>query len=185
MTWIDVIDESEAEGRLKEIYEELKEKRGKIANIMKVHSLNPQAMKAHMNLYLTAMFSTSSLPRETCELIAVVVSKANKCEYCLAHHSEALNYYWEDMEKLKKWLEGANTPDLSRRNLQIVDYAVRLTKEPGEMTKTEVRKLKEVGLTDREIHDVTLIASYFNFVNRIAKGLGVQFSPEELKGYDY
>ncbi|NIQ05988.1 MAG: peroxidase-related enzyme [Candidatus Korarchaeota archaeon] len=185
MTWIDVIDESEAEGRLKEIYEKLKEKRGKIANIMKVHSLNPQAMKAHMDLYLTAMFTTSSLSRETCELIAVVVSKANECEYCLAHHTEALNYYWNDREKLKKWLEDVNTPDLPKRKLQIVDYAVRLTKAPGEMTKNEVRKLKEVGLTDREIHDVALIASYFNFVNRIAKGLGLHFSPEELKGYNY
>ncbi len=115
----------------------------------------------------------------------MVVSKANECEYCLAHHTEALNYYWNDREKLKKWLEDVNTPDLPKRKLQIVDYAVRLTKAPGEMTKNEVRKLKEVGLTDREIHDVALIASYFNFVNRIAKGLGLHFSPEELKGYNY
>jgi len=42
-----------------------------------------------------------------------------------------------------------------------------------------------VGLTDEEILSVNLVTSYFNFVNRIALGLGVEFSEEEIKGYKY
>jgi alkylhydroperoxidase family enzyme len=38
-------------------------------------------------------------------------------------------------------------------------------------------------LSDRDILDLTLIVGYFNFVNRIATGLGVEFSAEELSGY--
>ena len=40
-----------------------------------------------------------------------------------------------------------------------------------------------MGLSDRDILDVTLVTAYFNFVNRIALGLGVEFSETELKGY--
>ena len=53
MSWIEETDEADAGGRLAEIYAELIEKRGKVANILKVHSLNPAAMSNHMDLYMT------------------------------------------------------------------------------------------------------------------------------------
>ena len=40
-----------------------------------------------------------------------------------------------------------------------------------------------MGLSDKDILDLTLIVGYFNFVNRIALGLGVGWSAEELSGY--
>ena len=48
MAWINTIDEKEAKDELKEIYDEIKEKRRKISNIMKVHSLNPKTMKSQL-----------------------------------------------------------------------------------------------------------------------------------------
>lgn len=184
MGWIKEINESEADGSLKEVYEEIQEKRGKIANILKIHSLNPQAMRAHLELYLTAMFEAVSLERKKCELLAVVVSNANKCEYCLAHHSEALKHYWKNKERMKKWMSAFRS-ELSEKELHMVQYAVKLTKEPDSIRERDVEVLRELGFSDREIHDVVLITSYFNFVNRMALGLGVDFSPEELEGYKY
>jgi len=50
----------------------------------------------------------------------------------------------------------------------------------------EIKSLrKEIGLSDRNILDINLIASYFNFVNRIALGLGVKFSNDEIRGYKF
>jgi alkylhydroperoxidase family enzyme len=43
--------------------------------------------------------------------------------------------------------------------------------------------LRAEGLTDSDILDITLVVAYFNFVNRIALGLGVGFTLEELSGY--
>ena len=63
MSWINEIEVSEADGRLAEIYEELVEKRGKISNILKVHSLNPEAMSGHLDLYMTLLFGKSGLGR--------------------------------------------------------------------------------------------------------------------------
>ena len=63
MSWIDQIEISEADGRLTEIYEALVEKRGKVSNILKAHSLNPEAMAAHLDLYMNLMFGESGLSR--------------------------------------------------------------------------------------------------------------------------
>ena len=55
MSWIEEIDIDAAEGKLADIYAELIEKRGKVSNILKVHSLNPNAMGNHLDLYMTIM----------------------------------------------------------------------------------------------------------------------------------
>ncbi len=183
MAWIKVIDESEAEGKLREIYQELKRERGKVANIMKVHSLNPPAMEAHMILYLGLMFGESELTREERELIATVVSAANRCAYCTNHHGEALNNYWEADEKLQRLVKDYRSLPLSERERGMLDYAVKLTKTPDKITEADIRWLRQCGFTDKSILDINLIVSYFNFVNRVALGLGVEFTPEEVRGY--
>ena len=48
MSWIKIIDEEDAENKLSEIYKEIIKKRGKLSNIMKIHSLNPDAMQKHI-----------------------------------------------------------------------------------------------------------------------------------------
>ncbi|MDQ3522084.1 MAG: carboxymuconolactone decarboxylase family protein, partial [Gemmatimonadota bacterium] len=63
-------------------------------------SLHPAAMQAHMDLYMAVMFQRSGISREERELIAVVVSAANRCAYCVSHHAAALNAYWKDQERV-------------------------------------------------------------------------------------
>lgn len=49
-----------------------------------------------------------------------------------------------------------------------------LTREPESLREEDLESLREQGFSDREILDVTLIAAYFNFVNRVDHGLGVE-----------
>jgi len=79
MSWIDEIEITEADVRLAEIYAGLIDKRGKVSNILKVQSLNPEAMSNHLELYMTLMFGKSGLSRAEREAIAVVVSATNEC----------------------------------------------------------------------------------------------------------
>ena len=65
----------------------------------------------------------------------------------------------------------------------IVIHAEKLTSALSAMTESDLDPLRAEGLTDRDILDITLVVSYFNFVNRIALGLGVSYSAEELSGY--
>ena len=55
----------------------------------------------------------------------------------------------------------------------MIDYALRLTRRPQDVERADVENLRAVGLTGTEIHRVAAVVAYFNFVNRIAEGLGV------------
>jgi uncharacterized peroxidase-related enzyme len=55
----------------------------------------------------------------------------------------------------------------------MLDYAVKLTRTPGEMRESDVIALRAHGLSDRDILDVNQVAAYFAYVNRVADGLGV------------
>jgi uncharacterized peroxidase-related enzyme len=185
MTFIETIQEGDAEGRLKEIYDDLIAKRGKIAEVHKIQSLNPESIVNHMDLYMTIMFGQSPLKRVQREMMAVIVSKANNCEYCQVHHAEAVNHYWKDDEKIKQLREDYKELDLSLKDELLCDYAWELTKNPGNETElTYIKPLKEEGFTDRAILDATLVIAYFNFVNRIVLSLGVNIE-ENIGGYNY
>lgn len=53
-------------------------------------------------------------------------------------------------------------------------YAVKLTIDLPSMSRSDVDALRAVGLDDRGIVDANQVASYFNYVNRVAEGLGVE-----------
>jgi hypothetical protein len=86
MAWIRIIDEDEADekSRLGKLYAGCKEaETGQVDNILKIHSLRPETMSAHVLMYRTAMMPHrgEGLSRREREVIAVLVSAANECHY--------------------------------------------------------------------------------------------------------
>jgi uncharacterized peroxidase-related enzyme len=70
----------------------------------------------------------------------------------------------------------ATSPDeapLPARTRVLVTYGLKLTREPAGMAEADVAPLRAAGLSDRGVHDTAAIVAYFNFVNRLAEGLGV------------
>ncbi len=185
MPFIKVIEEVNAKGKLKEVYDNIVKSRGKLSNIMKIHSLNPEAMMNHMDLYKTIMFGKSNLPREVKEMIAVVVSASSKCQYCIHHHAEALNFYWKNRKKLNKFIDNYRNIELPEKIKLLLEYAEILTLSPDQISQLHIDEIKKAGWEDEDILLLNLIISYFNFVNRIVLGLGVEFTEEEVRGYKY
>ncbi|MFC2119516.1 hypothetical protein ACFLQ4_00455 [Bacteroidota bacterium] len=93
----------------------------------------------------------------------------------LYHDKRHLNQAVEDFRKL----------DLTEKQKAMLEFAEKLTLYPGKMEEDDVKSLRENGFSDEEILSITLITNYFNFVNRVANALGVDFSEEEIKGYKY
>ena len=56
----------------------------------------------------------------------------------------------------------------------MLDYAVKLTRTPGEVDEADVACLRDAGFDDLAILDICQIVCYFNYVNRLADGLGVE-----------
>ena len=183
MSWIDEIEISEADGPLADIYKDLVEKRGKVSNVLKVHSLNPEAMSGHLDLYMTLMFGKSGLSRAEREAIGVVVSAENDCAYCINHHAEALRHFIKDEETLTMLTTADGLETLEPRLSNIVRHAEKLKSAPEAMTESDLVELMAVGLSDRDILDLTLNTAYFNFVNPLVLGLGVEYTDEEVAGY--
>ncbi len=184
MAWIRVVSEDEAGPELRRAHEKVVGRRGKLSNIMAVHSLRPEAMSAHMDLYMATMFARFGLSREEREMIAVVVSAVNRCPYCIRHHAEALGHYWRDPERLDRFVEDARAADVGPRMAAALTYARRLTESPNDVSEEDIASLRAEGFTDEDILSIALIVAYFNFVNRIALGLGVDVSSDEVSGYE-
>jgi alkylhydroperoxidase family enzyme len=81
MSWIKAINEGEGGEPLREALAAVRGSRGEVANILKVHSLRPDVLKAHLQLYRDLMFGNSELTRRDRETIAVAVSALNRCHY--------------------------------------------------------------------------------------------------------
>ena len=82
VAWIEVVPEDRAEGLLRELYDEHRvAQTGAVDNILKIHSLHPETLRDHAQLYTTLMFGKSGLSRAEREMIGVVVSVANRCFY--------------------------------------------------------------------------------------------------------
>ncbi len=185
MPYIDVIEHDQSEGDLRKIYDDIVASRGKLAEVHKIQSLNPASIVNHMDLYMTIMFGKSPLKRVQREMMAVIVSKSNNCDYCQLHHAEAVNHYWKDEKKTDQLRMDYSQLDLSSVDMELCKFAELLTLEPNHDTKKSTEQLKALGLSDRAILDATLVIGYFNFVNRIVLGLGLAVNEEELKGYNY
>ena len=183
MARIRVVAPTDATGPLKEVYNEVARTRGGVANILQAQSLNPRALRAHLDLYMVLMFGESKLSRRERELLAVVTSRVNRCDYCIAHHSEALGRYLKDAPALQALREGRDSQGLTPREVALVEWARALGRSPPEVRDVEATRLRDAGLSDEEVLDATQIAAYFCFVNRIAVGLDVELEPGEGRSY--
>ena len=81
MTWIRTLQDDEAQGRLRKLYDAALERAGRVFGIVRAMSLTPATLDASMGLYRAVMFGRSPLSRQQREMLAVVVSRANDCHY--------------------------------------------------------------------------------------------------------
>ena len=132
------------------------------------------------------MFSRSELSRAHRELMAVITSVSNGCEYCATHHGSALNHYWKDDKKIQQLKSDFRKTVLDEKENALCEYAERLTLEPGRSEEEDITLiLNNVGFSDNAILDASLVVSYFNFVNRMVLSLGVHLEQDKGENYNY
>lgn len=184
MTWIRTIDPADAEGALADVYASLASADGHVDNILKAHSLRPRTLTGHLGLYKAALHSPNGMsPRER-ELMGVVVSMENGCDYCVEHHRTGLARQVGD-EALARELadaaaQGESHDALTDRERAMARYAVALTRAPASVREADIEALRAAGLDDATILDVNQVVAYFAYANRTVLGLGVNVAGEPL-----
>ena len=81
-------------------------------------------------------------------------------------------------------LHDYTTADLDQETRGMLDFAVKLTREPANVRESDVEKLRELGLGDEQILSVVGITCLFNFMNRLAEGLGVDIDADRQRAMD-
>lgn len=81
MAYIHTIAPPQADGLLKRLYDQAIQRAGRVWNVVRLMSIKPEALQASMALYATLMHGPSKLSRAQREMIATVVSRANRCFY--------------------------------------------------------------------------------------------------------
>ncbi|MBL3656954.1 peroxidase-related enzyme [Fulvivirga sediminis] len=183
---VKTISPEEATETLQEVYSTLKKNRGKVASLYEAQSLNPQTLKRSVDFNIEVMFGASPLKRYQKEMLAVMVSVFTDCYYSLEHHKEALSSYWKADHRVTSLIEDYSTAEIGRANRALCAYAEALTKNfDGEKVREIVQRMRELGLSDREVLDAATIISYINFQVKMVKGLGVELEPDGGVGYWY
>ena len=78
-----------------------------------------------------------------------------------------------DQELIEALQKDYTTAPISPQERVMIDYVVKLTKDATKVWKDDHERLRGVGFDDRGILQITLIASWFNYINRVADSLGV------------
>ena len=91
----------------------------------------------------------------------------------MTHHRRGLRRLLQDDDLLAAIEADWRTAGLSEPRTVMLEYAVKLTKHPSDVSEADVAGLREFGFSDRDILDIAEVAGYYAYVNRIAQGLGV------------
>jgi len=187
MTWIEIIDPEQAEGRLARIYQRASGG-GPVDQILRVHSLRPHTLEGHMALYRSVLHHPrNTLETAFAEAIGVLVSRINRCDYCIAHHSAGMRRALADDARADAWLRaldlaepGVRDEVFDTRQRAALAWAEQITRAPAECSEREIQTLRTVGWSDGEILEINQIVGYFCYANRTVLGLGVTTEGESL-----
>jgi uncharacterized peroxidase-related enzyme len=144
------------------------EKIGFLPNVLAAYSFDDAKLRAFVSFYNDLMLADSGLSKLEREMIAVVVSSANRCYYCLAAHGAAVRELSGDPELGEMLVMNWRVAKLPKRQRAMLEFAHRLTVAPAEVGDADRARLRKAGLDEREIWDVASVTGFFNFSNRLA-----------------
>jgi uncharacterized peroxidase-related enzyme len=167
-SWFPVPDESSLPDDLRGLFAKARERIGFVPNVFRVYSYRPARLSAWFSHFRQLHLATEQLTAADREMIAVVVSSANGCLYCLVAHGAALREELGDPVLGERISYDWRRADLDARRAAICAYAEKLTLRPRDVTRADLQSLLDVGLTIEEAWDVAEIASMYNLTNRMA-----------------
>lgn len=144
-------------------------------NVLVAYTFNQNKFRTFSRMYNEIVLGESGLSVLEREMIAVVVSSINKCYYCLVAHGQAVRELSDDPELGELMVMNWRAAGLEGRHYAMLEYADKLTSTPELMSDDDREKLKDEGFSEADIFDITDVAAFFNYTNRMA--LGVDMMP--------
>jgi uncharacterized peroxidase-related enzyme len=168
ISWFPVPEESELPEDLQGLFRAARERIGFVPNVFRTYAYRPERLSAWFTHFRLLHEETPGLSAAEREMIAVVVSMANGCLYCLVAHGAALREALGDPVLGERIAMDWRRSGLDARREAICAYAEKLTRAPRDLEQADLERLLAVGLTLEEAWDVAEVAAMYNFTNRMA-----------------
>ena len=144
------------------------EKLGFVPNVLQAYAWHSTKFAAFTEMYNDLMLGESGLSKLEREMIAVVVSSANHCYYCLTAHGAAVRQLSGDPKLGEQMVMNYRTADLTEKQRAMLDFSWLLTKQPEIIDEEHRAALRKAGWKDRDIWDIASVAAFFNMSNRVS-----------------
>jgi uncharacterized peroxidase-related enzyme len=149
-------------------FDKCQEKLGFVPNVLKAYAFDMAKLEAFVAMYNDLMLAPSGLSKLDREMIAVAVSSENHCYYCLVAHGAAVRTLSGDPPLGELMAMNYRAARLSRRQRAMLDFAVKLTREPWTIEDADRDALRRAEFSERDIFDIAAVAAFFNMSNRVA-----------------
>ena len=163
---------------LKAYFAKCQEKLGLVPNVLRSYSARPEKLRTFIKLYNELMLGDSGLDKLEREMIAVVVSSANRCYYCLVAHGQAVRKLSGDPQLGEMLVMNYRVAHLLSRHRAMLDFAWKLTVTLHLIGRKTAKRFVPEGFSDADIFDIADVAGFYNMSNRVASAVDMIPNPE-------
>ena len=130
------------------------------------------ALRQRTGLFNAVMYGHGGASRADRELATVATSRVNGCVYCASVHARLHAQLTKDPTLIQRLLDDGVEAEQPEHERVIINFAVKLARDPAGLTPGDLAPLRAAGFTDMQILDVTHAAAMFAWANRLMQTLG-------------
>jgi alkylhydroperoxidase family enzyme len=142
-------------------------------HLFEVMAENPPARDLAREWRAYQLVGTLALDAQTRARLALFISGLNHCDYSVYWFGKVLRGLGARDVEFQRLATGKSPDQLTPRDALVFKHAERLTREPWTTRETHIQELRQAGLDDHGILQLTMLCSYVSFESRVALGLGL------------
>lgn len=169
--FIDPIKPEQAQGLVAEVYQSEIDRREFVPEFVQSFSHHPEAYQAWGGL-IEALYR--GMDRRRCELATLAAARTMKSTCCTIAHGRALRDQFFSAEDVVQIMTDHENAGLADVEVAIMDFAEKAATDASSITQEDVDRLKDLGLSDREIFDVSFAVAARAFLTTLIESLGVK-----------
>lgn len=167
------LERADASPEAQAIYDEIEAAFGMVPNLFKTYAHFPPLLAANW-AKTKALMMGGRLSRKLKEMIAVLVSQANACRYCVAAHTMMLQHLGFAPEKTAQLIQDVASVGLPEVEQAVLRLVRQSTTDPARVTDGDIARLRELGLSDVELVEALGVMELFTGYNKFLDALAVE-----------
>ncbi|MGO2131343.1 MAG: peroxidase-related enzyme [Halomonas sp.] len=150
----------------------------KVSDYVLVLAHDPESLRIRTSLFNGIMYDPDGLSRAEREIGAVAASIVNRCIFCAAVHAQRYNQLSKEESVMQEIFFHGEKAELDPRQQAILRFSVGLSQCPPQVSAEDIQQLRDVGLDELEVLDLTLATTLFGWANRLMHTLGEPIAAE-------